>query len=60
MNKATIRSNLTDFMPDITATHEKKLDYVLGETNSYSCHVSEHQRRRAVGLSCYSFLAGRA
>ncbi|KAJ7637653.1 glycoside hydrolase family 79 protein [Mycena polygramma] len=38
MTKATIRSNLTEFTPDIQATHDKDLDYVLGETNSYSCH----------------------
>jgi len=38
MTKATIRSNLSTFMPDIAASHEKGLDYVLGETNSYSCH----------------------
>ena len=41
MTKATIRSNLTDFAPDIAATIDKGLDYILGETNSYSCHVSE-------------------
>jgi len=39
MTKSTIRSNLTGFSPDIAATHAKGLDYVLGETNSYSCHV---------------------
>ncbi|PPQ90810.1 hypothetical protein CVT25_012130 [Psilocybe cyanescens] len=38
MTKSTIRSNLTQFTPDIVATHAKNLDYVLGETNSYSCH----------------------
>lgn len=38
MTKATIRSNLTAFVPDIAATLEKGLDYILGETNSYSCH----------------------
>ncbi|KAJ6494713.1 glycoside hydrolase family 79 protein [Mycena vitilis] len=38
MTKATIRSNLTEFTPDIQATQDKDLDYVLGETNSYSCH----------------------
>jgi hypothetical protein len=40
MTKATIRSNLTIFVPDITATKAKGLEYILGETNSYSCHVS--------------------
>ncbi|TFK35368.1 glycoside hydrolase family 79 protein [Crucibulum laeve] len=38
MTKSTIRGNLTTFKPDITATRAKGLDYVLGETNSYSCH----------------------
>ncbi|KAF7327593.1 Glycoside hydrolase family 79 protein [Mycena kentingensis (nom. inval.)] len=38
MTKATIRSNLSSFLPDIAATQEQGLDYVLGETNSYSCH----------------------
>lgn len=38
MTKATIRSNLTAFSPDIDATLQQGLQYVLGETNSYSCH----------------------
>ncbi|EIN04315.1 hypothetical protein PUNSTDRAFT_108442 [Punctularia strigosozonata HHB-11173 SS5] len=38
MNKATIRSNLTVFKPDIAAVHAKGLIYILGETNSYACH----------------------
>jgi len=38
MTKTTIRSNLTEFIPDITATKAKGLKYILGETNSYSCH----------------------
>ncbi|KAF9522314.1 hypothetical protein CPB83DRAFT_911422 [Crepidotus variabilis] len=38
MTKSTIRGNLTDLQPDIAAVHAKGLDYVLGETNSYSCH----------------------
>lgn len=38
MNKGTIRSNLTYFLPDIAATHASDLDYIFGETNSYSCH----------------------
>jgi len=38
MTKATIRSNLSSFTPDITATRALGLDYVFGETNSYSCH----------------------
>ena len=41
MSKTSIRSNLNAFAPDIAATIEKGLVYVLGETNSYSCHVSE-------------------
>lgn len=40
MTKSYIRGNLTVFLPDIAATHEKGLDYILGETNSYACHVS--------------------
>lgn len=38
MTKATIRSNLSSFSPDIIATQKKGLGYVFGETNSYSCH----------------------
>ncbi|KAF7975738.1 hypothetical protein HWV62_8721 [Athelia sp. TMB] len=38
MTKAKIRSNLTLFAPDIAATQKQGLNYVLGETNSYSCH----------------------
>ncbi|TFK70312.1 glycoside hydrolase family 79 protein [Pluteus cervinus] len=38
MTKATIRSNLTIYAPDIIETRAKGLDYLLGETNSYSCH----------------------
>ncbi|KAF8150688.1 glycoside hydrolase family 79 protein [Crassisporium funariophilum] len=38
MTKSTIRGNLTGFAPDVSATHAKNLDFVLGETNSYSCH----------------------
>ncbi|KAJ7475688.1 glycoside hydrolase family 79 protein [Mycena latifolia] len=40
MTKSTIRSNLSSFTPDIQATQDQDgdLDYVLGETNSYSCH----------------------
>jgi len=59
MTKATIRSNLTDLIPDIAATHGKGLDYVLGETNSYSCHVSERQRYDLiVRLPCYLCMQG--
>ncbi|KAF5375578.1 hypothetical protein D9757_008533 [Collybiopsis confluens] len=38
MNKATIRGNLFQYKPDIEATVNQSLDYILGETNSYSCH----------------------
>lgn len=38
MTKAYIRSNLTSFSPDIAATRAQGLPYVLGETNSFSCH----------------------
>ncbi|KAJ7634965.1 glycoside hydrolase family 79 protein [Roridomyces roridus] len=38
MTKATIRSNLSSFSPDIQAVHGQGLNYVFGETNSYSCH----------------------
>ncbi|KAF9466484.1 hypothetical protein BDZ94DRAFT_170407 [Collybia nuda] len=38
MEKSSIRANLSPFSPDITAVRAKGLDYVLGETNSYSCH----------------------
>ncbi|KAJ7127578.1 glycoside hydrolase family 79 protein [Mycena crocata] len=40
MNKATVRTNITILMDDITATRAKGLDYILGETNSYACHGS--------------------
>ncbi|KIM40526.1 glycoside hydrolase family 79 protein [Hebeloma cylindrosporum] len=40
MTKSTIRSNLTQFNADIAASNARGLDYVLGETNSYSCHGS--------------------
>ena len=39
MTKSTIRSNLSAYIPDIQASHEKGLDYIFGETNSFSCHV---------------------
>ncbi|GLB40573.1 putative glycosyl hydrolase family 79 C-terminal beta domain [Lyophyllum shimeji] len=38
MTKSTIRANLSLYLPDIAATRGRGLDYVLGETNSYSCH----------------------
>lgn len=39
MTKNTIRGNLSVFTPDIAETRKRGLDYVLGETNSYACHV---------------------
>ncbi|KAK0205928.1 glycoside hydrolase family 79 protein [Desarmillaria ectypa] len=38
MTKANIRDNLSVFAPDIEETHNRGLDYVLGETNSYANH----------------------
>lgn len=39
MTKADIRGNLSVFTPDIEETHNRGLDYVLGEANSYANHV---------------------
>ncbi|KAG2149006.1 glycoside hydrolase family 79 protein [Suillus bovinus] len=38
MTKSYIRGNLSVFIPDIKATLANGLDYILGETNSFSCH----------------------
>ncbi|EEB91400.1 hypothetical protein MPER_10243 [Moniliophthora perniciosa FA553] len=38
MDKGTIKSNLTMFYEDTVQTRRLGLSYVLGETNSYSCH----------------------
>ncbi|KAF8313087.1 hypothetical protein DL93DRAFT_2059507 [Clavulina sp. PMI_390] len=38
MNKATIRSNLSLFDSDIAFVKSNGLAYILGETNSISCH----------------------
>jgi hypothetical protein len=38
MSKEGIRKGLSPFKPDVSATRERGLDYILGETNSYSCH----------------------
>ncbi|KAJ2962019.1 hypothetical protein NQZ79_g2828 [Umbelopsis isabellina] len=38
MNKAHIRGNLSQYETDIAATNKAGLDYIFGETNSYSCH----------------------
>ncbi|VDC07219.1 unnamed protein product [Peniophora sp. CBMAI 1063] len=38
MNKTNIRGNLSLFENDIALVHQHGLKYVLGETNSFSCH----------------------
>jgi hypothetical protein len=38
MSKSNIRSNLTQYASDIAAVQQSGLTYVLGETNSISCH----------------------
>ncbi|KIJ66772.1 glycoside hydrolase family 79 protein [Hydnomerulius pinastri MD-312] len=38
MTKSYIRGNITVFTPDINATFANGLEYILGETNSMSCH----------------------
>ena len=38
MSKASIWGNLTGFAADIAAVKQTGLTYVLGETNSFSCH----------------------
>ncbi|KAF8316382.1 hypothetical protein DL93DRAFT_2056457 [Clavulina sp. PMI_390] len=38
MDKTSIRSNISQFDADISAATAQGLTYVLGETNSYSCH----------------------
>ena len=38
MSKAGIRGNLTSYTADIAAVKQRGLTYVLGETNSFSCH----------------------
>lgn len=40
MTKSTIRSNLSAYIPDIRASRANGLDYIFGETNSFSCHVT--------------------
>ncbi|KAG7092119.1 hypothetical protein E1B28_008493 [Marasmius oreades] len=40
MTKSTIRANLTRFTPDIAAVTSRNIEYVFGETNSFSCHGS--------------------
>ena len=50
---------MTGFSPDIEATIEEGLDYILGETNSYSCHVSEHLRYCIVFFFIILIVCGR-
>lgn len=38
MAKSTIRTNVSEFAPDIAVVRSYGLDYVFGETNSYACH----------------------
>ncbi|KAF8349020.1 glycoside hydrolase family 79 protein [Amanita rubescens] len=38
MLKSNIRGNLSAFIPDIASVRANGFDYVLGETNSISCH----------------------
>ncbi|PSS35531.1 hypothetical protein PHLCEN_2v1525, partial [Hermanssonia centrifuga] len=38
MNKASVRSNLTLFEADLSASKARGLGYVLGETGSIACH----------------------
>ena len=38
MSKASIRGNLSGFVADIAAVKQTGLTYILGETNSFSCH----------------------
>ena len=38
MNKANIRGNLSLFKDDVALVQGQGLKYVLGETNSFSCH----------------------
>jgi hypothetical protein len=40
VSKANIRSGLNAFKDDIATVKAKGLEYVLGEANSFSCHVS--------------------
>jgi hypothetical protein len=39
MAKSQIREGLKAFEADIAAAKSKGVDYVLGEANSFSCHV---------------------
>ncbi|KAG6820318.1 hypothetical protein H0H93_002405 [Arthromyces matolae] len=48
MTKSTIRSNLTIFKPDIQASTALGLGYILGETNSYACHIQPVTLTRSI------------
>ncbi|KAG6826758.1 hypothetical protein H0H92_014548 [Tricholoma furcatifolium] len=48
MTKSTIRGNLSSFSSDIAATRAQGLDYVFGETNSYSCHIQPVTLTRSI------------
>jgi hypothetical protein len=37
MRKSNVRGNLTDLIPDITASRSRGLDYIGGEMNSLAC-----------------------
>lgn len=38
MSKVNLRGNLTQYAPDIAVVQQQGLDYIMGETNSFSCH----------------------
>lgn len=38
MNKGAIRDTLSSFDTDIASVHNAGLRYILGKTNSISCH----------------------
>ena len=61
MSKASIRGNLTEFAADIAAVKQKGLTYVLGETNSFSCHGApgvSNTAGAALWALDYALLAG--
>ena len=49
LSKSNIRAGLNVFKQDVTAVKAKGLNYVLGEANSFSCHV------RFLFISCLFF-----
>jgi hypothetical protein len=61
MSKTSIRGNLTNFADDISAVKQKGLTYVLGETNSFSCHGApgvSNTAGAALWALDYALLAG--